>query len=54
MPADKKIDKDKLPRPEKEDKRHQSQEEFDDVNKVQKEKKGSKKVNYVVKDLPIY
>lgn len=54
MPADKKIKKDKLPLPEKEDKRHQSQEEFDDVNKVKKEKMKPKKVNYVVKDLPIY
>lgn len=54
MPADKKINKENLPHPQKEDKRHQNQEEFDDKNKVQKERMKPKKVNYVVKDLPIY
>jgi len=54
MPADKKIDTDKLPRPEKEDRQHQNQEEFDDKNKVVKERTKSKKVNYVIRDLPIY
>ena len=54
MPADKKIDKDRLPHPEKEDKRHHNQEEFDDKSKQQREKSKAKKINYVVKDLPIY
>jgi len=54
MPADKKINRDKLPHPEKEDKKGQNQEEFDDKNKVIKERMKSKKVNYVIKDLPIY
>ncbi len=54
MPADKKINRDKLPQPEKQDKRHQSQEEYDDKNKVIKERSKPRKVSYVVKDLPIY
>ena len=54
MSADKKINKDKLPHPDKQDTRHQNQEEFDDKNRVQKEKMKPKKVNYVVKDLPFY
>ena len=54
MPADKKINKDKLPHPEKEDRKHQSQEEFDDRGKQMREKSKTKKINYVVKDLPIY
>ena len=54
MPADKKINRDNLPKPEKTDKRYQSQEEFDDRNKVEKQKAKPKKVNYVIKDLPIY
>lgn len=54
MPAEKKINPDKLPHPEKEDKRNKSQEEFDDKNKIVREKMKPKKVNYVIKDLPIY
>lgn len=54
MPADKKIDREKLPHPDKEDKRHQNQEEFDDKNKEVKQRMKPKKVNYIVKDLPIY
>jgi hypothetical protein len=54
MPADKKISRDKLPHPEKDDKKNQSQEEFDDKNQQLKERMKPKKVNYVVKDLPIY
>jgi hypothetical protein len=54
MPADKKINKNNLPHPEKQDRKHKAQEEFDDKNKVIKERTNSKKVNYVIKDLPIY
>jgi hypothetical protein len=53
MPADKKINRDKLPHPEKTDTKNKSQEEFDN-KKADKERVKSKKVNYVVKDLPIY
>lgn len=56
--SDKKIERKDLPRPEKDDKRNKSQEEFDlktsdninDRSKIIKKKR----VNYVVKDLPIY
>jgi len=54
MPADKKIEHEKLPHPEKAEKRHKSQEEFDEKRKLEKEKIKARKVNYVVKDLPIY
>lgn len=54
MPADKKIKKDKLPEPEKENKKQRYQEEFDDKSKGIKEKMKSKNVKYVVRDLPIY
>ncbi len=54
MATDKKIDRDKLPHPEKHDKKNKSQEEFDDKAKTEREKMKSRKVNYVVKDLPIY
>jgi hypothetical protein len=54
MPADKKIERDKLPHPEKNDKKHKSQEEFDQKTKIEKERTKARKVNYVVKDLPIY
>ncbi|MBO9572528.1 MAG: hypothetical protein J7497_10025 [Chitinophagaceae bacterium] len=53
MTPDKKINKEKLPRPEKEDTRHKTQEEFDDRSRQAKDKK-IRRVNYVVKDLPIY
>ena len=53
MSADKKINKDKLPHPVGPDTRNKSQEEFDDKGKALKDKK-SQRVNYVVKDLPIY
>jgi len=52
--ADKKIDRDKLPHPEKNDKKNKSQDEYDDKAKTERETGKSKKVNYVVKDLPIY
>lgn len=54
MPADKKINREKLPHPEKTDKKQQNQEEFDDKNKVIKERMKNDKVNYVTKDPPIY
>ncbi len=53
MSADKKIKKEKLPEPVKEDNRHRSQEEFDDKSRAIRDRK-AKKVNYIVKDLPIY
>jgi hypothetical protein len=54
MAADKKIERDRLPHPEKEDKKNKSQEEFDEKARTDKEKSKNRKVNYVVKDLPIY
>jgi len=54
MPADKKIKKEKLPHPVKEDTKHQSQEEFDERNKDVKQKMAPKKANYGARDLPIY
>ena len=54
MAADKKIERDKLPHPEKKDKNNKSQEEIDDKRKNERELRKSKKVNYVIKDLPIY
>ena len=54
MAADKKIEREKLPHPEKSEKKHKSQEEYDDKRKREREQMKSKKVNYIVKDLPIY
>jgi hypothetical protein len=54
MAADKKIERDKLPHPERNDKKGKSQEEYDDKKKNEREQMKSRKVNYVVKDLPIY
>jgi hypothetical protein len=54
MSADKKIQRDKLPHPEKDDKMNKSQEEFDNKAKDDKGRAKPKKVNWVVKDLPIY
>ena len=54
MAADKKIAREKLPHPEKKDEKNKSQEEYDDKRKNQREQMKSRKVNYVVKDLPIY
>jgi hypothetical protein len=54
MPADKKINREKLPHPEKTDKKHRGQEEFDDKNKDVKERTKTRKINYIIKDLPIY
>jgi hypothetical protein len=54
MAADKKIEREKLPHPEKSDKKNKSQEEFDEKRKTEREQMKSRKVNYVVKDLPIY
>jgi hypothetical protein len=54
MAADKKIERDRLPHPEKPDKKNKSQEEFDEKSRTDKEKSKNRKVNYVVKDLPIY
>ncbi len=53
MSADKKINKDKLPHPVSPDAQNKRQEEFDDKSKILKEKK-TQRVNYIVKDLPIY
>lgn len=54
MAADKKIERKKLPHPEKGDKKNKSQEEYDDKRKNEREQMKNRKVNYVVKDLPIY
>jgi hypothetical protein len=55
MLAEKKTNRTKLTHHEKEEEqRTKSQDEFDDKRKHIKEKMRSKKVNYVVKDLPIY
>lgn len=68
MSADKKITRNDLPRPEKTDVRHQHQEEYDAKPKEPKAAKETKesveaanrgntkkrRVNYVIKDLPIY
>jgi hypothetical protein len=54
MSADKKIEREKLPQPEKNDKQNKSQEEFDVKTKNRQDKMKSRRVNYVVKDLPIY
>ena len=40
MAADKKIERDKLPHPEKSDRKNKNQEEFDDKSKNEKGKKG--------------
>lgn len=53
MSADKKNNKEKLPEPAKENTRSRNQEEFDDKSREIKNRK-AKKVNYIVKDLPIY
>ena len=53
MSADKKINKEKLPEPVKENNRNKHQEEYDDKSRLIKERK-MKKVNHIVKDLPIY
>lgn len=57
MSADKKIKPSDLPRPEKTDVRNKGQEEFDEKGKnanSNSEGAKKKKVNYVVRDLPIY
>ena len=54
MAADKKIERDKLPQPEKNERKNKSQEEFDEKTRTDREKMKKRKVNYVVKDLPIY
>jgi hypothetical protein len=54
MAADKKIEREKLPHPEKNDKKHKSQDEYDEKKKNEKEQMRNRRVNYVVKDLPIY
>ena len=54
MAADKKIPRDKLQQPEKHDRKNKSQEEFDEKARTDREKMKKRKVNYVVKDLPIY
>ena len=51
MSADKKINREKLPHPEKQDKMNKSQEEFDEKKPAQKERGKARKVDYVVKDL---
>lgn len=53
--SDKKIERRDLPRPERDDVRNKSQEEFDQNKKmISNDRTKKKKVNYVVKDLPIY
>jgi hypothetical protein len=54
MAADKKIEREKLPHPEKNEKKNKNQEEFDEKRKKEREHIKNRKVNYVVKDLPIY
>jgi hypothetical protein len=54
MAADKKIDREKLPHPEKNDKKNKSQDEYDDKRNLERKHMKNRKVNYVVKDLPIY
>ncbi|MBL7699024.1 MAG: hypothetical protein JNK79_12745 [Chitinophagaceae bacterium] len=58
MSADKKIDATKLPRREKSDEKNKSQEEFDqkinDNNELREKMMKKRKINYVVRDLPIY
>lgn len=57
MSADKKIDPADLPRPDKKEERLKGQEEFDDKAKERKqdlEKAKKSRVNYIIKDLPIY
>lgn len=54
MAADKKIEREKLPHPEKNDKKNKSQEEYDEKRKNEREHMRKRRVNYVVKDLPIY
>jgi hypothetical protein len=51
MSADKKNNKEKLPEPEKKDMHTRNQE--DSRSREIKQRK-SKKVNYIIKDLPIY
>ena len=54
MSAHKKIQKEKMPHPDKGHMRQQAREEFDEKGRNAKEDKKVKRVNYVVKDLPIY
>jgi hypothetical protein len=54
MAAEKKTDKDKLPRPEKEEKKNTSADETRDRAKEQKLTSKNRRVNYIIKDLPIY
>lgn len=53
MPADKKTEQ-KLPRPEKDDKNIHSKEKYDAKGKTEQQKSKHKRVNYIIKDLPIY
>ena len=58
MSPDKKIDSEKLPRPEKKDEQNKSQEEFDqkvnDNTALREKIMKKRRINYVVRDLPIY
>ena len=54
MPADKKADRLHHPRPEKENTKHPYQEDQDQKIKNDKQKIKQKRVNYIIKDLPIY
>ena len=57
MSADKKIKNSDLPRPEKPDERNKSQEEYDEKVKntnQSRENQKKRRINYVVRDLPIY
>lgn len=53
MSADKKIERSKSPYPDKEDKKQKNQEFIQTKGDNDKQRK-LKRVNYVIKDLPIY
>lgn len=55
MPADKKIKPEKLPRPPDKPDKFRNQEEFDDKSRDEKARLAKpRRINYVIKDLPIY
>jgi hypothetical protein len=54
MIADKKSNKSKGQKSPEEEQRPTSQDEFDSKRKMIREKTKANRVNYIVKDLPIY
>jgi hypothetical protein len=55
MPADKKINRSTSPRPEKEDRKHTNQQDYQQKMKNDDREIGKpRRVTYVIKDLPIY